>query len=186
MKTSQDGICTEIKRREKKGQPVIYWRERIGNRMVLREKYWGKVPTEKMDKLLRLINNSTRGNRVKICKMVGLKIDDLPQSHLKNTEFLKRDVIAKLHLKEKSRLAGAFDKRRKANRHMQQKHPKEPILDYINCVVKADAESVEVLEENPMEKWESFYLSSFVSNSKRIHDLHEKATRLLLEKGNRV
>src|ERR1035437_3309395 len=149
MKTSQTIICTDIKKRTKKGKPVVYWRERNGNRTIACEKYWGNVPEGKLDTLLRLINDPSRRNRVKICKMVGLKIDDLPQSHLKNTEFLKREIITKLRLKEKAKLAGVFDKRKKANRNQQTKHPHEPVLDFISSVITPDAESVEFLEEPP-------------------------------------
>ncbi len=65
----------------------------------------------------------------------------------------------------------------------QKKHPHEPVLDYIGTVIKADAESVDLLEDHPMEKWERFQISSFANNSKRIHDLHELAERLLSERG---
>jgi hypothetical protein len=64
----------------------------------------------------------------------------------------------------------------------QTKHPHEPIMDYINSVSAADAESVELLEEHPMEKWERFNVVAFHNNSKRTHDLHELAGRILKEK----
>ena len=64
----------------------------------------------------------------------------------------------------------------------QTKHPHEPVLDFISSVITADTESVELLEDNPMEKWQPFQLTSFFNNSKRIHDLHELAGRLMGEK----
>ena len=65
----------------------------------------------------------------------------------------------------------------------QQKHQHDPVVDYIGSVITADAESVEVLEENPMEKWERHLILSFANNSKRLHDLHELAMKLLKERG---
>jgi len=64
----------------------------------------------------------------------------------------------------------------------QTKHPHEPIMDYLKTVITADAESVELLEEFPMEKWARFNVVGFFNNSKRIHDLHELAGRILKEK----
>jgi hypothetical protein len=64
----------------------------------------------------------------------------------------------------------------------QTKHPHEPIMDFIKSVSIADAESVELLEEHPMETWERFNVVGFFNNSKRTHDLHELAGRILKEK----
>lgn len=64
----------------------------------------------------------------------------------------------------------------------QTKHPHEPIMDFIKSVSTADAESVELLEEHPMETWERFNVVGFFNNSKRTHDLHELAGRILKEK----
>lgn len=61
----------------------------------------------------------------------------------------------------------------------QTKHPHEPIVDFISSVIDADTESVELLEENPMEKWQQFQIVTFANNSKRIHDLHELAIKLM-------
>ena len=67
----------------------------------------------------------------------------------------------------------------------QTKHPHEPVMDYLNSVSAADAESVELLEEHPMEKWDRFNVVAFYNNSKRIHDLHELAGSLIKEKGEK-
>ena len=64
----------------------------------------------------------------------------------------------------------------------QTKHPHEPIMEYLKSVSAADAESVELLEEHPMKDWERFNIVGFFNNSKRIHDLHELAGRILKEK----
>lgn len=61
----------------------------------------------------------------------------------------------------------------------QTKHPHEPILDWISSVITADAESVELFEEYPMAVWEKYQIVSFANNSKRIHDSHDEAIRLL-------
>jgi len=65
----------------------------------------------------------------------------------------------------------------------QTKHPHEPVLDYISAVINVDAESVELLEENPMDKWEPFQRASFYNNSKRILDLHEEVGKTMKAKG---
>ena len=81
------------------------------------------------------------------------------------------------------KLMEQFELLPKGSHGEQTKHPHEPVMDYLKTVVTADAESVELLEEHPMEKWPRFNIVTFFNNSKRIHDLHEQAGNLLKEKG---
>lgn len=83
------------------------------------------------------------------------------------------------------RLMEQFELLPKGSHGEQTKHPHEPVMDYLKTVVTADAESVELLEEFPMEKWERFNIVAFYNNSKRIHDLHEMAGKILNEKGEK-
>jgi hypothetical protein len=81
------------------------------------------------------------------------------------------------------KLMEQFELLPKGSHGEQTKHPHEPVMEYLKTLVTADAESVELLEEFPMEKWARFNVVTFFNNSKRIHDLHELAGSLIKEKG---
>ena len=112
-------------------------------------------------------------------QMVGLQINDLPETHLKNTKFLKDEFIEKLRLKEKEKLAAVFDKRKKSNRKKQRAHPEETLLDFIGGVIRTAANAVDVQKKVPLEQWPKFQMSQFIREIRPLADLAAKAEKFL-------
>jgi hypothetical protein len=91
-------ICSAIKFRGDDNK--IYWRIRTadgGTRYV--SFYWGMLPTERVEKFLKWINDPTINNRKKICRMVALP--KLPKEKLRDSDFLKNEIFERLELRQR-------------------------------------------------------------------------------------
>lgn len=89
------------------GLASIYWRERMATGKTSQPSfYWGKLPTERLEKFLAWLNDPTRNNRKRICRMVGLST--LPIEKLQDSEFLKKEIFEPLE--KRQRLGRGFNK----------------------------------------------------------------------------
>lgn len=97
MKTTISQICSAIKFRT--DECKIYWRVRTaegGTRYV--SFCWGELPTERLEKFLKWINEPTINNRKKICRMIALS--KLPKDKLRDSDFLKNGIFERLKLRQ--------------------------------------------------------------------------------------
>lgn len=100
----QNQIVGKIKLRLKNFRPVIYWSELKSNgKLKQRQVYWGALPTGKLQLFVNWINNPDRLARRRICRIVRIKIDDLPANYLRNSDYLKKHIFGELKRIENDR-----------------------------------------------------------------------------------
>lgn len=60
----------------------------------------------------------------------------------------------------------------------QEKHLSEPIKDFLSAVVKVKSEYIALARTLPIEKWEEFFVDSFLRETAPLAELRQKATAL--------
>jgi hypothetical protein len=97
-------IVGKIKLRLKNCRPVIYWSGQKSNGKLKQwQVYWGALPTGKLKLFVNWINKPDRSARRRICRIVRIKIDDLPANYLRNSDFLKKHIFGELKRIENDR-----------------------------------------------------------------------------------